>query len=125
MKPFDLEAAKRGEPIMQRNKMPAELLRWDLSGDFPLLLLITSPDGLKMAATRRCTGHYRLNGSEHECDLVMAPRKEKRWIVSWTRVGGPFNATGFDDKQQAEDYIRTFRPTERTNVQIHETEVEL
>jgi hypothetical protein len=78
LKPFDLEAAKRGELIVAREGQSARFVAHvtDCAEGFRVVVLIEGCDG--------CTSHYE-NGRMHlhsECrrDLFMAPRKVTRWV---------------------------------------------
>ncbi len=45
-KPFDLEAAKAGAPVMTRDGRPARILAFDLKADeYPIAAAIESYDG--------------------------------------------------------------------------------
>jgi hypothetical protein len=69
MKPFDLEAAKRGEPIMFRDGTPATF------GS-------VSPDGTYCMVWFRGNQLYTIKtGNSDFCDIVMAPRKVVKWAV--------------------------------------------
>lgn len=81
-KPFDLEAAKAGAPVMTRDGRPARILAFDLKADeYPIATAIETHDG-KYEVVRTCTEYGKYNDAidEHDCDLVMAPVKHRAWV---------------------------------------------
>ena len=80
-KPFDLEAAKAGAPVMTRDGRPARILAFDLKADeYPIAAAIESYDG-ESEGIRTYTeyGKYDNTVDEHDNDLVMALVKHRMW----------------------------------------------
>lgn len=78
MKPFDLEAAKRGDPIITREGMKARFIAY----------IPEAPDAQSVVALIEGEGvclYFRTgtlwDKDESEYDLFMAPKKEKLWLV--------------------------------------------
>lgn len=72
MKPFDLEAAKRGEPIVTRDGRAAKFIAHVPELNFPVLVLLDV--GLWQA---------RKDGTSNvgvHVDLFMAPKKRTVWV---------------------------------------------
>ena len=76
MKPFDLEAAKRGEPIVTRGGGAAKFIAHvpDAEIDFRVVVML---DGVIECYCD--DGSYRTSGKS-TCDLFMVPRKRTVWI---------------------------------------------
>ncbi|SFC48929.1 hypothetical protein [Pragia fontium] len=84
LKPFDLEAAKRGEPVIQRNGLPATIIFFDskievLGSPYPIIALITSNDGLEEIGSFNLKGLYLALGPTNY-DLFMAPKKRAGYL---------------------------------------------
>lgn len=91
MKPFDIELAKAGAPVVTRDGRKARIICFDrktvLRPCEPLGALISISEGEERFACYKLDGVYRdLPGSDN--DLFMAPKKEKRWVVTWFDDGG-------------------------------------
>ena len=86
-KPFDLEAAKAGRPVMNLMGERVEIVRFDLNNeDYPLLGIVTRKDGTEVPETYTLTGR-QWNGNRDETpwefDLVMAPLEcKERYFVN-------------------------------------------
>lgn len=84
MKPFDLEAAKRGEPLITRDGRPA----WFI-GEIPDCVNPVCPVVAYINDSPVIPFVYRSNGmqlrdEETEFDLFMAPDKKTRWLTVWS-----------------------------------------
>lgn len=93
MKPFDLEAAKRGEPIMTRDGGRAVFIGMapeDFGVDQPVVAWV---EGFEEPGKHFTDGRYYKN-EESDIDLFMAPRKHKRWLIVYRNVslGGQIEA---------------------------------
>jgi hypothetical protein len=86
-KPFDLEAAKRGEPIMFRNGMSCKFGAF-LEGAKPSSQLVVIYSNGEVR-TRYANGMLcdSINGD----DVVMAPRKRKVWLALYSDPISPEN----------------------------------
>ena len=75
-KPFDLEAAKAGRPVMNVIGERVEIVRFDLNNeDYPILGIVTRKDGTEVSGTYTLTGRKWKGGTDKtpgEDDLVMA-----------------------------------------------------
>ena len=86
-RPFDLEAAKAGRPVMNVAGERVEIVRFDLNNeDYPLLGIVTRKDGTEVSETYTLTGR-QWNGNRDETpwdfDLVMSPMEIKeRYFVN-------------------------------------------
>lgn len=56
IKPFDLEAAKKGAKVETRSGSEVEIFKWDANSEFPLKGTYESSEG------RECAGSWALNG---------------------------------------------------------------
>lgn len=82
IKPFDLEKAKAGEPVMTRDGCKARVICFDREEvDFPLVALVTDPEsGTETLETYRADGRYTIAVAVTDLDLVMAPVKKEGWM---------------------------------------------
>ena len=102
-KPFDLEAAKAGAPVMTRDGRPARILAFDLKAEgFPIVAAVKTPDG-KYEAIQTYTesGEYNYVVAKHDNDLVMALVKHRAW-VNVHKIGSQYVLTSnFNTKESA------------------------
>ena len=81
-KPFDLEKAKAGAPVVcerhpSRNHVPARILCFDALGQNPIVALVTNEGDEETETTVR----LNLSGISAYHTLFMAPVKRTGWIV--------------------------------------------
>ena len=78
MKPFDLEAAKRGEPICNRYSEDCVFITHvpDANPEYRVVALTPSKEVYCFDET----GSYYCDVSESRHDLFMAPRKRTVWV---------------------------------------------
>ena len=77
-KPFDLEAAKRGEPIQTRDGTPAKFVAYEpgvAPGNCSVIVLANG-----YLTMRYADGASRSDRQPSDADLVMAPRKRTVWV---------------------------------------------
>lgn len=99
MKPFDLEAAKRGDKVVTKKGLPVRVLCYDadISRDghkYPIAVIIGAGSGAYIAAV---DVHGLDNGAEQ---LYMAPKKVKRWVATACfnhELGARHFASRYDD----------------------------
>jgi hypothetical protein len=82
MRPFDLEAARRGEPICTRDGNMARLLTEILNNkDYPIVVAVTRQGGCEEVEQYPCDGIFPCIQSPSENDLMMVKDKApKRYI---------------------------------------------
>ena len=81
MKPFNLEAAKRGDKLITRDECEGEIAYWDLGGDFPLGGKVMIKNCKQWVLCRWSeAGCFRSHGHPHYHDIFMAPVKQKLWL---------------------------------------------
>lgn len=81
-KPFDLEAAKAGAPVMTRDGRPARILAFDVeNAGYPVVAAIKAPNG-KYENVELFTeqGYFDEGTKENDCDLFMASVKHRAWV---------------------------------------------
>lgn len=84
MKPFDLEAAKRGDKVVTRDGRKARILCFDVvnRNSYPILVLIKDEEyGIENIHLMNPEGKYYSDGTGHRNDLFMVPKKVKKWRV--------------------------------------------
>ena len=106
-KPFDLGAAKRGEPIIARNGTPSKFVTHypDAIGDCVVAMV---GDTL---LTFREDGKF-FSGSDQDVDLFMAPRKVKHhaWVNLYRNgLGGSCYSDKKSAESQANDGVAEIR----------------
>lgn len=79
-KPFDLEAAKNGAPVMTRDGRKARIVCFDRVHERLPLVVLVEHEGGEDPRTYTATGHYYDVQHTSDCDLVMAPVNRTGWI---------------------------------------------
>lgn len=80
MRPFDLEAAKAGKPVITREGNPVRLVCFDMQRDQPILGLIKNGTGKEEVNSWGSNGSYWHDNSGSGNDLLMAPEEITLWI---------------------------------------------
>ena len=95
MKPFDLEAAKRGEPIC--------LISLSANTTIPVRFVGTRSDGRVVIETTDGGSTYTYDAEA----LVMAPNRVTLYVVTWWYRGKPLldPCFWFTEKVHAETYV--------------------
>jgi hypothetical protein len=77
MKPFDLEAAKRGEPIVTRDGRPAKFIAHvpEANACYQVVALFSG-----LISTHAVSGRVYPEKHPNDADLFMAPRKRTVWV---------------------------------------------
>lgn len=103
-KPFDLEAAKAGAPVMTRAGRPARILAFDLKAadECPIVVAIETDDG-KSEVVRTYT-KYGYAVDEYDDDLMMAPVKHRAWVNVYKREQYYNIGYTFDTEEEAIKY---------------------
>lgn len=129
MKPFDIEAAKRGEPVCTADGREVRLYAFDSpcswSGRSQPIVGVMAENNQWIPVSWCSNGLFGWN-TESPSDLRMAPRKETRWVVSWIGNDKRFHAEGHDvaiEAERSRDRLITF--TGVSNVTVSATFVEL
>ena len=93
-KPFDLEAAKAGAPVMTRDGRPVRILAFDVEGAiYPVVAAVKTLDGKREAIQMYTeSGEYSYVVAKHDYDLVMAPVKHRAW-VNVHKIGSQYDLT--------------------------------
>jgi hypothetical protein len=90
MKPFDLEAAKRGEPIVTRDGRPAKFIAHvpEANACYQVVALFSG-----LISTHAVSGRVYPEKHPNDADLFMAPRKRTVWVNVYPpearKFGGP------------------------------------
>jgi hypothetical protein len=99
-KPFDLEAAKRGDPVVTREGLTARIICFDRNGDDPIVFLIASHDGSRERIYTADKQGRVVNLPNR--DLFMAPKKKYLNIYRDINFPHGFMVTEFNDKEAAD-----------------------
>ena len=97
MKPFDLEAAKAGAPIVTRDGRPAKFIAHVAEAHPGQRLLVLV--GGAVCKSFEDGRHLSISGGDSEYDLFLAPTKRTVWV----NVYGYGGATWYDIEKAADD----------------------
>lgn len=101
MKPFDLEAAKRGEPIVTRDGRAVSFVAY-----LPTLkkachrVIVTDGDTIQCCDERGNAIDY----GPHDWDLFMAPRKRTVWVNVYIKEDGSIYTHGHESEALAKRF---------------------
>lgn len=80
MKPFNLEEAKAGKPVVTREGLPARIICFDIKGaDFPMCVLILIEDKESLFAYLT-DGIFQRNAQDNDMDLFMLTEQKEGWM---------------------------------------------
>ena len=110
LKPFNLEAAKAGNPVCTRDGRKARIICFDLKNEeYPIVAAI----GNDSSETLLC---YTINGEiikgnyKSDKDLMMLSEKKEGWVNVYSNcLGGPYGSKECALKQKMKDCIDTIR----------------
>ena len=81
MKPFDLEAAKAGAPVVTRDGKKARIICFDLNnGEYVLVVAFTPGNGREGIISTKKDGRHCTIFNDSVYDLFMAPVKKEGWL---------------------------------------------
>jgi hypothetical protein len=83
MKPFDLERAKAGDPVITRKGLPARhVCSFNGISTYNNIFIITNDDGIEQprSYTNDGVSSTSVYGKVYDYDLFMAPTKKEGWI---------------------------------------------
>lgn len=108
MKPFDLEAAKRGAPLCTVDGRDARIVCWDLKGwSNPILALVQEKDGTEEIYSYNLEGEWSstLDVRTTRHDLAIKTVHHKNWVVLVRlKCSGAVNVV--PETFESEDYAR-------------------
>ena len=106
MKPFDLEAAKRGDPICNRDSEDCVFITHvpDATPEYRVVALTP----FKEVYCFDETGSYYCDGDESRHDLFMAPRKLTVWVNVYPHEARSFGGI-YETEAIANNYARPKR----------------
>ncbi|MBR4589972.1 MAG: hypothetical protein IKO36_04835 [Bacteroidaceae bacterium] len=104
IKPFDLEAAKKGAKVETRNGDKAEILKWDANSNCPLIGFYVDCEGHDNIGSWTLSGKWGVNTSSF--DLVIVEYEDKEAPELGGIRAEPELATGFqhETKANSDDY---------------------
>jgi hypothetical protein len=83
MKPFNLEEAKAGKPVVTGDKSKARIVCWDFKSTedrYPLVVLVEDGRGYEDMLLYSKDGNFEFDEKNPQYDLFMAPAKKTGWI---------------------------------------------
>ena len=108
-KPFNLETAKAGKPVITRDGHKVRIICFDKKGGTPIVGLIQE-DGFETVATFNESGLCLINGAYN---LMMLPEKKEGWVNVYK--GGLLDTKSYNTKKEAfaksslSDYVATVK----------------
>lgn len=96
MKPFDLEAAKRGEPIQCRNGTSVKFIAHIPEAHSAFRVIVLNPNGVVSIRNE----HGRLEHVDNPLDLMMVPKKTTYWVNIY-KCGGSLALSGVHTSEEA------------------------
>lgn len=131
MKPFDLERAKAGDPVVTRDGLPVRIVDFNYKPSiqaYSILVIIQNDDGHEISCAYDHKGNY-FPGSNTDSvhDLFMAPKKVQYWANVFRNTHGglyagsvyPSNHKNFEQfEKEKEDFCQYFK-----TILIHEEEI--
>lgn len=87
MKPFDLEKAKAGAPVITRDGREARIICFDAKQEDPLIVLVTNKSGFENDYSYLENGRYQIT-KENPLDLFMKPIKRTYYFNVFKHQSG-------------------------------------
>lgn len=109
MKPFDLEAAKRGEPVCTRDGRKARIICFDRKTEYgqQILVLAELHNKYEDIYCAEKNGRFFHSDCEHVYDLFMAPKTKKLFIaisIQPTEDGSHGITRGYISENELQDF---------------------
>lgn len=109
MKPFDLEKAKAGYPVINGQGYPTRIVCFDFKhGPYSILGVTLNPDGYEIPSIYTNKGKFYNHKVDKRKDLFMAVNKKSGWLniyKSWhTDTGIAKVYEVYDTKQKADEF---------------------
>lgn len=134
-KPFDINLAKQGHPVVTRDGRSARIICFDRKDPtYPLVALLPSRNGgpFEVHSSFSKDGKFDVYADEAPEDLFMAPRKVTKWVnfYGWQALDISFHPDRttiqasrdtYDTKDEAEKCHEANRPY----IGAHPVEIEL
>lgn len=104
MKPFNLEEAKAGAPLVTRDGQKARLIcsNFKNSSGRPILVIFES-EFTETVHEFYENGRFFCNGEDYYLDLFMAPTKRECWINLFKTHSTGLRANAWETEEQAKD----------------------
>ena len=80
MKPFDLEAAKKGAPVRLKDGSSARIIAFDAEGDYPIVALVRDRNEGEVVMRFTNEGRNQMSTPDLCLDLTMVPVKHEGWV---------------------------------------------
>lgn len=101
LKPFDLEAAKRGEPVVTRVGYPVKIYDFKFNHKrYSLCGKIMFPSRDKSTHWTK-EGHYLIDVEDSPYDLFMAPVKKEGWVNIYSKKNHAYAGSIYKTKEEA------------------------
>jgi len=118
MKPFDLEAALRGEPVITRDGRPVKIAGYNEEATYDEKIVGWIQEYGSCSWGEDGTYHTSIRYSNK--DLFMAPTERKEWVVVFTNPYGARYSSLFHNIDDAESDKAHRIDAGYRNISIHE-----
>jgi len=110
MKPFDLEAAKRGEPIQTRDGRPVRFIAHVPNAYLNQRVVVLMDRAIQFTSEN---GYFISDEEKSSWDLVMAPRKRTVWVNlyrprDYDYLCQNMPASAYDNENEANNAISSY-----------------
>lgn len=100
LKPFDIQKAREGKPVVTMDGRKARIICFDRNDLYPIVALIECEDGKEIIGAYSKEGQteiYEIKGT----DLMMLPEKKEGWVNVYK--GGLLDTKSYPTKKEAFD----------------------
>lgn len=107
MKPFDIEAAKRGEKVITRDGREVRIICFDrVNKIYPIIGLVRHKDKSEGVYSFDINGSQFGNGFSKELDLFMAPKKKTLWYcLAKSETGRIFTSSLYSSEEYMSELL--------------------
>lgn len=100
MKNFDFEMAKKGCPVVDLCGSDVDIIKWDATGDYPIVALLTEDNGEQIAVqcdTKGC----RIEDGKQYLFMKTATKYLNIYTTTYEYVANELEARFFDSEEEA------------------------
>jgi hypothetical protein len=118
MKPFNLEKALAGNPVITRDGRPVKIAGYNEEAPFDEKIVGWIQEYGCCYWGEDGTYHTSIKYSEK--DIFMAPTERKEWVILWTNTHGGRQAHVVNFLENAQEYKEFLDGRNFTDISIHE-----
>ena len=106
LRPFDLEAAKAGAPVVTRDGHPARILCTDCRDENGYTVIAAIMHRGEESVERYSVYGEWYRGKENDLDLLMASTKRKGWVNIYRGMNGFESGSVYGTEEEARAHVR-------------------